>query len=97
MILPLTPLRFLQRAVALYGEKQSIVCGQDRFTYSQFSVRCQRLAQALLTLGVSPGDRVAFLSYNCHRLLEAYYGVLQAGQCCCPSISASRRRRLPSS
>ena len=26
-----------------------------------------------------PGDRVAFLSSNCHRLLEAYYGVLEAG------------------
>src|SRR5258708_17705203 len=26
-----------------------------------------------------PGDRVAFLSMNCHRLLEAYYGVLEAG------------------
>src|SRR5258708_10454860 len=26
-----------------------------------------------------PGGRVAFLSMNCHRLLEAYYGVLEAG------------------
>jgi len=25
-----------------------------------------------------PGDRVAFLSLNCHRLLEAYFGVLEA-------------------
>ena len=30
-------------------------------------------------MGVAPGDRVAFLSMNCHRLLEAYYGVLEAG------------------
>jgi fatty-acyl-CoA synthase len=30
-------------------------------------------------MGVQPGDRVAFLSSNCHRLLEAYYGVLEAG------------------
>jgi fatty-acyl-CoA synthase len=28
---------------------------------------------------VAPGDRVAFLSLNCHRLIEAYYGVLEAG------------------
>jgi len=28
---------------------------------------------------LQPGDRVAFLSANCHRLLEAYYGVLEAG------------------
>jgi fatty-acyl-CoA synthase len=30
-------------------------------------------------MGVKPGDRVAYLSANCHRLLEAYYGVLEAG------------------
>ena len=30
-------------------------------------------------MGVQPGDRIAFLSTNCHRLLEAYYGVLEAG------------------
>jgi fatty-acyl-CoA synthase len=28
---------------------------------------------------VQPGDRVAFLSTNCHRLLEAYYAVPEAG------------------
>jgi fatty-acyl-CoA synthase len=30
-------------------------------------------------LGVQSGDRVAFLSTNCHRLLEAYFGVIEAG------------------
>ncbi|MBI4479131.1 MAG: long-chain-fatty-acid--CoA ligase, partial [Acidobacteria bacterium] len=34
---------------------------------------------ALTGLGIQPGDRVAFLGYNCHRLLEGYYGVLLAG------------------
>ncbi len=38
-----------------------------------------RLAGALRREGLRPGELVAFLSYNCHRLLEAYYGVLQAG------------------
>src|SRR4029077_16651174 len=39
----------------------------------------RRLPGALRKAGVQPGDRVAFLSANCHRLLEAYYGVLEAG------------------
>jgi fatty-acyl-CoA synthase len=38
-----------------------------------------RLAGALRAGGLQPGERVAFLSLNCHRLLEAYYGVLEAG------------------
>ena len=37
------------------------------------------LAGALRGAGLQSGDRVAFLSLNCHRLLEAYYGVLEAG------------------
>ena len=78
MILPLTPLRFLQRARQLYGDKEGVICQAERFTYAAFADRCGRLAGGLLRLGVRPGDRVAFLSYNCHRLLEAYYGVLQA-------------------
>jgi acyl-CoA synthetase (AMP-forming)/AMP-acid ligase II len=78
MILPLTPLRFLERAQRLYGEKTGIVCGLERFSYAAYFERCCRLAAALGGLGVRQGDRVAFLGHNCHRLLEAYYGVLQA-------------------
>src|SRR3972149_11824761 len=79
MILPLTPIRFLERAHRLYGNKVGVICGSERITYSVFFDRCCRLAGALRGLGLQPQDRVAFLSYNCHRLLEAYYGVLQAG------------------
>ncbi len=76
MLLPLTPLRFLERAKRMYGRKVGVVCGSERFTYDAFFERCCRLAGALRGLGLQPGERVAFLSYNCHRLLEAYYGVL---------------------
>lgn len=78
MNLPLTPLRFLERAKTLYGKKEAILCGAERFTYAEFFERCCRLAGALSAAGHQPGDRVAFLSYNCHRLLEGYYGVLLA-------------------
>ena len=78
MNLPLTPLRFLERARTLFGKKEGVICGSERFTYAAFFERCCRLASALRGLGLQPGERVAFLSYNCHRLLEAYYGVLQA-------------------
>jgi len=56
-----------------------VVCGDRRFTYAQFGERASRLAGALREAGVKAGDRVAFLSLNCHRLLEAYYGVLETG------------------
>ena len=78
MILPLTPLRFLLRAATEYGRKTGVVCGSERFTYLQFAERVHRLNGALRAGGISPGDRVAFLSFNCHRLLEGYYGVPQS-------------------
>jgi fatty-acyl-CoA synthase len=78
MNIPLTPIRFLRYAAEQYPEKIAVVCDDHRFTYAQFADRVSRLAGALGRAGVKPGDRVAFLSSNCHRLLEAYYGVLEA-------------------
>ena len=79
MQLPLTPVRLKRHAAKIFGRKVGVVCGEDRFTYREFNERADRLSSALLRLGVKKGDRVAYLSFNCHRLLEAYYGVPQIG------------------
>src|SRR3954469_15134191 len=75
MHVPLTPIRALYRAVDLYGKKTGVVSQGSRFTYAEFGERAERLAFGLLSEGVSPGDRVAFLSFNTHQLLEGYFGV----------------------
>src|SRR5438045_7493595 len=72
MNIPLTPIRFLRYAEQQFQKRTAVVCGKERFTYAQFAERVARLAGALRKAGVQPGDRVAFLSANCHRLLEAY-------------------------
>lgn len=79
MILPLTPIRFLYRAMDVFARNIGIVCGERQYTYLQFGQRCERLASGLRKLGVQPGDRVAYLSFNTHQLLEGYYGVVMAG------------------
>ena len=79
MNVPLTPVRFLRYAEQQFPGKTAVVCGDQRFSYAQFAERASRLAGVLRETGVKSGDRVAFLSLNCHRLLEAYYGVLEAG------------------
>src|SRR5262249_61258924 len=79
MKIPLTPIRFLRYAEQQFPRKLAIVCGDQRLTYADFARRASQLAGAICKAGVKPGDRVAFLSGNCHRLLEAYYGVLEAG------------------
>ncbi len=78
MFTPLTPLRCLARARDLYGPKEAIVCGDRRFTYGQFADRCARLAGVLHSHNLEAGDRVAYLSFNTHKLLEGYFGVVHA-------------------
>ena len=79
MNLTLTPIRFLERARALYGKKVGIVDGDVRLTYAEYADRCDQLSNALAALGVRRGQCVAWLGYNSHELLEAYYGVVQMG------------------
>jgi len=78
MNVPLTPIRFLRYAGEQFRDDLAVVCRDQHFTYGEFADRAARFAGALRAEGARSGDRVAFLSTNCHRLLEAYYGVLEA-------------------
>src|ERR1035437_1840778 len=79
MFVPLSVLEFRDRAAAFFGDKIGGIDGDRQFTYREFAERPHRLAQALHGLGGNAGDRVSFITYNTHHLLEAYYGVLEAG------------------
>ncbi len=69
----------LRKAVRLYPRKRAVVCGDSSWTYSEFGQRVDCLSQALRSLGIEKGDRVAILHRNCHRYLECYFGVMQIG------------------
>lgn len=75
----LTPIEFAHRARRLYAEREAVVDGDLRFTYAQFLDRCDQWSSALQGLGVTPGDRVAYIAPNTHSHLEAYYAVPQIG------------------
>jgi fatty-acyl-CoA synthase len=79
MIVPLSVLEFRDHAEAHFRDKVGVIDGDRTFTYGQFAERTRRLANAIRGLGVRRGDRVAFVTYNTHQILEAYYGVVQAG------------------
>jgi fatty-acyl-CoA synthase len=84
MNLTLSPIRFKKRAESLFANKLGVVDGERRFTYREFCTRSDRLSNALEALGVARGERVAWLGYNSHELLEAYYGVVQKGSVLLP-------------
>ena len=79
MEIALTPMEFARRARRLYAEREAVVDGDLRFTYTEFLDRCNRWSSALQALGIRHGDRVAYIAPNTHANLEAYYAVPQIG------------------
>jgi fatty-acyl-CoA synthase len=79
MFEPLLPMNFLHRAARLFPDKLAVVDGDRRYTYRTLAARVNRLSNALRQMGVSRGDKVAVLSPNSHRLLEAFFAVPQLG------------------
>ena len=76
---PMLVTDFLKRARTVYRDNVAAVCGAERLTYGQLGERIDRFSNALQKIGVKRGDVVAYLSFNCHRLLEGYYAVPQIG------------------
>lgn len=76
---PLTPLSYLDWAARVFPDKTAVIHGPHKFTWSEFDVRCRRLASALQKRGIGPGDTVSVMSPNAPAMLEAHYGVPMAG------------------
>ncbi|MBV9280644.1 MAG: long-chain fatty acid--CoA ligase [Chloroflexi bacterium] len=75
---PLTLQQFLDRNQRLFGRKtvaSRTATGMKRYTYADYGQRVGRLANALRSLGVQQGDRVATFAWNTYRHLEFYYAV----------------------
>jgi fatty-acyl-CoA synthase len=75
----LTPVTFIERAGTVFAENTAVVDGELRLTWAQLRARSRRLATALRKVGVTKGDRVAFVALNSEPLLLAHFGVPQAG------------------
>jgi acyl-CoA synthetase (AMP-forming)/AMP-acid ligase II len=55
--------------------KPAVICGERSLTYAEFNMRARRVANALSTLGVQAGDRVAVMAHNSIELLEVSAGI----------------------
>ncbi|XP_037426605.1 probable acyl-activating enzyme 1, peroxisomal [Triticum dicoccoides] len=82
---PLTPLSFIERAAAVYGDRPAVVYGESwSCTWSEVWERCLRVAAALATrFGVARGDVVAVLSPNVPAMYELHFSVPMAGAILC--------------
>ena len=69
----------LHRAVQVHPDRIAVRFGERQRTFLEFEDRVARLADALQTLGMQEGDRVAMLSLNSDRFLEYQMGVPWGG------------------
>ena len=60
-------------------EQEIVYRGIFRYNYRELKVRVRRLANALVSAGVKPGDTVAVMDWDSHRYLECFFAVPMIG------------------
>jgi long-chain acyl-CoA synthetase len=77
---PRAPLfAFLDQAARAYPERAGVVFEGESLSYAEVARRVDRLARALVSLGVKKGDRVGVFMPNIPEFVLAFYAILKAG------------------
>ena len=66
-------------AAQRYGDKTALVLPDRQLSFNELDALTNRCANALVNLGVKPGDRVTLYSGNCWEWVVSYYGALKMG------------------
>jgi len=67
----------LERAVKRYGKETAVAMGDSRLSYAQLDEASNKIANALIGMGVGKGDRVAMLLSNSPEFVTTYLGVVK--------------------
>ena len=84
----------LPRHACYRPDHTAVVHKEHRLTFREFNGRVNRLANALLSLGVSKGDKIATILPNCLELLETYWAVAKIGAVVVPLSTLTRGKGL---
>ncbi|MFX1275448.1 MAG: long-chain fatty acid--CoA ligase [Promethearchaeota archaeon] len=71
--------QILDDAVEEFGKRTAIWYYENRISFKKFKEIADRLATALVDLGVQKGDVVAIMMPNFPQFLFSFYGILKAG------------------
>jgi len=69
----------LRRSVRHFASRPAVIHGERTLDYASLGERVDRLANALLGLGLRPGDRVIDLQHNAHTYIETDLALAVAG------------------
>ena len=76
---PLSPLTFIERAAAVFPDRDALIYNDSRRSWAETYSRCRRLASALKQAGVSKDDTVALMLPNVPAMYEAHFAIPMAG------------------
>ena len=76
--------RLLTEAAARQPQRPAVASDGCLLTYQELDQLSNKVARALLRLGVAPGDRVAVLAPKSAAAVAGVYGALKAGACYVP-------------
>ena len=71
--------QILPRAAARHGAKTALIVGERAYTYAELERASNRLANALLGLGIAAGERVTLYGLNSFEWLVGYHAVAKLG------------------
>jgi len=69
----------ISKNAALYKNRTAVVCGEDRLTWQELDLKTNRVANALLGLGLTKGDKVCTFMPNSMAAFLLFWGAIKAG------------------
>ncbi len=86
--------RLLTEAATRQPQRPAVASGGSLLTYQELDELSNKLARALIRMGVTPGDRVGLLAPKSAAALIGLYGALKAGACYVPLDPKAPAERL---
>lgn len=71
--------QMLEETARQYGEKTAIVSGECRMSYTELDEASNKVANAVIKMGVGKGDRVIILLPDTPEFVVTFFGVVKSG------------------
>lgn len=75
-------------------DKMAVIFGESGYTYRFLNTETNRVANALISIGIKKGDHVAIWLPNCIEFLTAFYGILKIGAVALPMNILFKQREM---